>query len=420
MLLNTYHYFFKLGFSFNEGIDMDAISDITGISFSKIDNEENVSHHSGSIASDNTELLLNQNFSLQDLDGDDSFLDSVSQVGEYEEHASHHDQTLFSSSPNHYHSTQKNTVADSDSLQGGISNDFFSRPIMTHDPHSFQEIRGQKTVALEREPITSEQSTSFVDHKQEFSPKGSNKDKVSPPSYLTRKYPSDTNIEGCGRHSVIKHHSRISSVKPNITPVLYGGKNIHDLYSNEQRFASSQDHGRAQHVRFHPEPFESRNLTKNEQEDVSKQNDDSMHSHEKMPMFDGERGENFSSYERNLDCDYQERHLSQPKMGPVGNKVKDVYHGGAMEDFKPAGNGNHEMLLGVKHDPDTNGIVFNLSRILIFCKVRFCWGTVHVLYYLLNVCLQIVELYDDKVREGANLLSRIFGGDHNGSFHSLR
>ena len=345
-------------------------------------------------------------------------MDSVSQVGEYEEHASHHDQTLFSSSPNHYHSTQKNTVADSDSLQGGISNDFFSRPIMTHDPHSFQEIRGQKTVALEREPITSEQSTSFVDHKQEFSPKGSNK--VSPPSYLTRKYPSDTNIEGCGRHSVIKHHSRISSVKPNITPVLYGGKNIHDLYSNEQRFASSQDHGRAQHVRFHPEPFESRNLTKNEQEDVSKQNDDSMHSHEKMPMFDGERGENFSSYERNLDCDYQERHLSQPKMGPVGNKVKDVYHGGAMEDFKPAGNGNHEMLLGVKHDPDTNGIVFNLSRILIFCKVRFCWGTVHVLYYLLNVCLQIVELYDDKVREGANLLSRIFGGDHNGSFHSLR
>ena len=76
---------------------MDALSDITGISIDNVNNDECASEHSnGSGASDNTEILLNQNVSLNELDGDDSLLESVSQVGEQEAYHSQNNYPMVS------------------------------------------------------------------------------------------------------------------------------------------------------------------------------------------------------------------------------------------------------------------------------------------------------------------------------------
>ena len=79
-----FYYSVHAEFSY-QGFDIDSISDITGISMNMGNYAEEGSRRSGSFSSDNTEALLSM--SLRDIEGDESLLESVSQVGGDVEHA---------------------------------------------------------------------------------------------------------------------------------------------------------------------------------------------------------------------------------------------------------------------------------------------------------------------------------------------
>lgn len=369
-----------------------------------MESKEHGSQDSSSIGSDNTELLLNQNISLRELDGEDSFLDSVSQVGGHEEHYNHHEN--FSINPKQYSLSNKYGFKNSNASQEGMPIHLHSQPVISQNSSYFQEMKTIMASETSQEPGARQ---SLLELKENYHPNINKVDNLSPPKYLTKKYPSDPNILGSGRHSVIKHHSNLASVKSDVNPSLHSSINP-DAHASgaveKQRFVNPEQHGRPRQVWFQPEsPVEdtfqdtllirntrsgqqnveipSKSNAKNGLQNKSFMKDHfvsgdckrASDSHDKFLMVDPTDVKNLGSHEAHLNSDYEERYPSQAQLGPS----LDSSHGNLSHEIN-GDNDMQELLLGVKHDPNTNGNIVIFLSVLLLITLKTMFFEVYTTY----------------------------------------
>lgn len=195
-----------------EGFDIDSISDITGISVSKMDFVEQGSLHSGSFGSDNTDALLNASF--KDLEGDESLLESFSQVGVSEvPHKSPKERITSHGGkwPEHYEASNGDkgffirAGAHDAYIHPGISEVSYVRK---RTPDTF--LTGQNKDGQDFHGI---QDSNAIEHMQSFEKNKKISHVVNfKENSLPREFASDSEISVSGRESVIKHHSSLPVV----------------------------------------------------------------------------------------------------------------------------------------------------------------------------------------------------------------
>ena len=425
----------QTGFPY-EGIDIDSISDITGISMNKLDHAEQGSQHSGSFGSDNTEALLS--VSLRDFEDNESLLESVSQVdvslstaykspkdrvtgyeGKDTEHlkASIIDENF----PTHPTKREVTFVHAGMSEDSSLHNNVMHEAFLNRGSDARHGIQGDTSFQYSQ---SFEQSTNFD---QGFNSNGKKSGNVYK---VTRKISSDSDVMLSGRESVIKHHSSlVPSVNPeslaNTTNFDPKQSPLNTHLDSKSKIVGNQGKpvNESRHLSWGPSELIRDNAWLMRDMDghgVMKEGS-FLHNGENMSdvrqgniegtrvrnsgtiryQTDDSRGE-YDGYPANVK--FEDEHVMGAFISGTERGVPNEE--GCYENSTNQGKGHEEipwknshfhdnsieqrreeeMLLGVKHDPETN------------------------------------ELYDDKVREGADLLSKLLGGDHNASItsHSSR
>ena len=195
-------------------MDIDSISDITGISMSKIDFAEQGSLHSESFGSDNTDALLNASF--KDLEGDESLLGSISEVGASE---------IPHKSPkeSHRRGQQEHYKASNGSDEFFVHNgthDTYVHPGLPEVSYVHKRIPDTFMTGHNKDGNHEIRDTNAIKHVQNFEQNrnsdggnfkgGSLGNVIYKENLLPKEFSSDSEISLSGRESVIKHHSSLN------------------------------------------------------------------------------------------------------------------------------------------------------------------------------------------------------------------
>ena len=210
-----------------QGFDIDSISDITGISMNKMDFVEQGSQHSGSFGSDNTDALLS--VSLRDFEGDESLLESVSQVGA--------DLGTSYRSPK----DRLTSYGGNQHLKASVQHEGFSVRPGTHGASNVHAALSEDLSVHNGMPeaFLSKGSSTFQNFEQNeyfdqgFSSKGKNSGNLmNKASYMPRKFSLDSDNTISGRESVIKHHSSLPNASSESVAKATDFDRKHDHYVN--------------------------------------------------------------------------------------------------------------------------------------------------------------------------------------------
>ncbi|XP_028400721.1 protein FAM184A-like isoform X2 [Dendronephthya gigantea] len=344
---------------------------------------EKDSENSGSFCSDNTDALLNA--SLKDFEDNESVLESISQVGR---------------DVDFYHSPERKIPTQVEKQQWHVKNEVhFSMPFTSSGPNYPPQAlltsnEGSKlfypnegnTDAYEvqsRNSIQQPSNTFALDRKHEegfYSKVGSLKNDIS---HIQQQFSPDSDTTTSGRQSVIKLHTSLPSSMPDSAANSSNFDQNRKVYINSEE-GNQESLGNVKKAEIH----QTQQTTVNgpfawwqtgSMQDSSQRMED-INDHQDMGT------------QRNLRDSHgtpgagESRHDNE---GHSGTNLRDFHgmigaiRGNNVTESAPEESQDEEMLLGLRHDRETD------------------------------------EIYDDKVREGADLLSKLLGKDHNSSFTSF-
>ena len=380
----------------------------------KMDIVEQGSLHSGSFGSDNTDALLNASF--KDLEGDESLLESISQVGVSEVPHKSPKERITSHGGNRQDNFKASNGDEGFFIHAG-THDTYVYPGTSKVPYVHKRtldtfITGQNKDGNDFRGI---QDSSAIEHVKSFEQNKNNDHSVNfeenlesliyKENFLPREFASDSEISLGGRESVIKHHSSLPIVNPESEATKFDQKQSHHVGSTDQYLANScQDTISRTYSKLQIKPMNENGPLQQGQsgllgdsslyirdiidhhgmvkEDLIHDGQNvSRHTQRNVANFHGTEGtrrdvniKSKGEYDRHFSTNVEEFHgghwetdlISGIARG-VGNR--DGYYESSESDIRTQKDMTRdhltnssdekdqvdEMLLGVKHDPETNG-----------------------------------------------------------------